>query len=143
MGAFDPLALLCTSRAYHAAQIVEWFVQRWQLEVTLEEVRTHLGMETQRQWSDPAIARTTPALLGPFSWVTLAAHLLQQTRTLAPRQTAWYQKPLPTFSDALAWVRLEVWSARFDFSTSSQNDDVRFLSQRLWRTLIEPLCYAA
>ena len=36
-------------------------------------VRTHLGVETQRQWSDLAIARTTPALLGLFSWTTLAA----------------------------------------------------------------------
>ena len=60
-------------------QILEWFVLRWQLEVTFHEVRTHLGVETQRQWSDLAIARTTPALLGLFSWTTLAAHALHDT----------------------------------------------------------------
>jgi hypothetical protein len=45
---------------------------RWNVEVTFDESRRHLGVETQRQWSDPvvsdrAIARTTPVLLGLFS----------------------------------------------------------------------------
>lgn len=142
-GEFEPQALLCTDRTLKAVQIVEWFVQRWQLEVTFEEARAHLGLETQRQWSDQAIARTTPLLLGLFSWVTLAAHALVQTRDLVPRQTAWYDKPLPTFSDALAWVRLELWSTRFCFPTSPQNGDVGLLSHQFWRPLIEPLCYAA
>ena len=66
-GAFDPQALLCTDPAAVPTQILQWFVLRWQLEVTFQEVRTHLGMETQRQWSDLAIARTTPILLGLFS----------------------------------------------------------------------------
>ena len=78
-GAFDPQALLCTDPAADPIQILEWFVLRWQLEVTFQEVRTHLGVETQRQWSDLAIARTTPALLGLFSWTTLAAHAFAKT----------------------------------------------------------------
>ena len=65
-GAFDPQALLCTDPAADPIQILQWFVLRWQLEVTFQEVRTHLGVETQRQWSDLAIARTTPVLLGLF-----------------------------------------------------------------------------
>src|SRR3954466_10046929 len=70
-GRFDPQALLCTDLAQDPVQIVRWFVQRWQVEVTFREVRDHLGVETQRQWSDQAIARTTPCLLGLFSIVTL------------------------------------------------------------------------
>ncbi len=73
---YETLALLSTSLERDPLQIVSWFVQRWQVEVTFEEVRAHLGVETQRQWSDKAIERTTPILLGLFSWVTLAAHLL-------------------------------------------------------------------
>ena len=73
---FDPQALLCTDLAQEPLQIIRWFVQRWQLEVTFREVRDHLGVETQRQWSDKAIARTTPCLLGLFSVVTLLAHRL-------------------------------------------------------------------
>lgn len=95
-GTVDPQALLCTDRSFTAVQIVTWFVQRWQLEVTFEEARAHLGVESQRQWSDLAIVRTTPALLGLFSWVTLVADALVRTRHLSPRQTAWYQKSLPT-----------------------------------------------
>ena len=83
-GEFTPQALLCTDPSADPTQILEWFVLRWQLEVTLQEVRAHLGVETQRQWSDQAIARTTPILMGLFSWTTLAAHLLRQQRALGP-----------------------------------------------------------
>ena len=72
-GKFDPQALLCTDQAVTATQIIQWFVLRWQVEVTFHEVRSHLGVETQRQWSDLAILRTTPALLGLFSLVTIFA----------------------------------------------------------------------
>ena len=101
-GTFDPQALLCTDPAADPAQILEWFVLRWQLEVTFQEVRTHLGVETQRQWSDLAIARTTPALLGLFSWTTLAAHALQKQHSMTSaeppgttnrRRLSWTQSP--------------------------------------------------
>ena len=72
-GRFDPQALLATDLALTAAEVVGYFVRRWQVEVTFEEARRHLGVETQRQWSDAAIARTTPVLLGLFSLVTLLA----------------------------------------------------------------------
>ena len=88
--AFDPQALLCTDPSANPTQILEWFVLRWQLEVTFQEVRTHLGVETQRQWSDLAIARTTPILLGLFSWTTLAAHALQEHHPITQRTAAWY-----------------------------------------------------
>lgn len=85
---FEPQALLCTDTAVSQEQIVEWFVLRWQLEVTFEEARAHLGIETQRQWSKLAIVRTTPGLLGLFSLVTLFAHQLLQGQKLPTRQAA-------------------------------------------------------
>ena len=87
-GTFDPQSLLCTDPAADPTQILEWFVLRWQLEVTFQEARTHLGVETQRQWSDLAIARTTPILLGLFSWTTLAAHTLQKRHPITQRTAA-------------------------------------------------------
>jgi hypothetical protein len=142
-GEFEPLALLCTDRTLNPVQIVAWYAQRWQLEVTFEEARAHLDLETQRQWSDLVIARTTPALLGLFSWVTLVADALFQKQEKSPRQTAWYPKPLPTFSDALAWVRFELWTARLSFSTSPPEGDIDNLSHQFLRPLVETLCYAA
>lgn len=97
---FKPQAFLCTNLTVAPLQFLQWFVQRWQVEVTFEEVRAHLGVETQRQWSDKAIARTTPALLGLFSLVTLLAHHMQPQPQIPVRQSAWYLKPLPTFVDA-------------------------------------------
>lgn len=108
-GKFDPQALLSTDLSLSAQQIVEWFVWRWQLSVTFEEARAHLGVETQRQWSELAIVRTTPALLGLFSLVTVFAHQLLQGQDLVARQAAWYQKKVPTFSDTLAFVRQQLW----------------------------------
>ena len=109
-GKFKPQGLLCTNPKIPPMQIVKWFVRRWQVEVTFHEVRTHLGVETQRQWADQAIARTTPGLLGLFSLVTLLAHTRIGEGKLPVRQTAWYTKPLPTFSDALAVVRQVFWT---------------------------------
>jgi hypothetical protein len=63
-GKFAPQAVLCTDVAADPLQLVSWFILRWQLEVTFRGVRAHLGVETQRQWADRAIAPTTPALLG-------------------------------------------------------------------------------
>ena len=143
-GEYAPVALLCTDPKQTALNIVSWFVQRWQLEVTFEEARRHLGMETQRQWSDKAIARSTPLLLGLFSWVTLVAHALYSSQSsLAPRQAAWYVKSLPTFSDALALVRQQLWAVHPTFPTSSSEVDMLKIPKPLFDSLISTLSYAA
>jgi len=139
---FAPQALLCTDLSVSALQIVSWFVLRWQLEVTYHEVRTHLGVETQRQWSDLAILRTTPALLGLFSLVTLLAHDLAATGPFPLQQAAWYPKALPTFSDALALVRRHLW-AHTCFCMSPQDPDVQKVPRVLVDRLADLLCYAA
>ena len=142
-GAFDPQALLCTDPSADPTQILQWFVLRWQLEVTFQEVRTHLGMETQRQWSDLAIARTTPALLGLFSWITLAAHSLQKHHPMTQRTAAWYDKPAPTFVDAIALVRRHLWLASEDFSLSAGNSDTQEFPVALYHRMVDSLAYAA
>jgi len=143
-GIYDPVALLCTDVQQTPDNIVTWFVQRWQLEVTFEEARRHLGMETQRQWSAKAIARTTPLLLGLFSWVTLLAHALYSSQPpIAPRQAAWYTKSSPTFSDALALVRRHLWAAQPTFRISTPEPDILKIPKPLFDILVSTLCYAA
>ena len=141
---FDPQALLCTGEEATAEQIVSWFVLRWQVEVTFHEVRDHLGVETQRQWSDTAIQRTTPALLGMFSLVTLWANTWAEGDKIPVRQAAWYQKEHATFSDTLAFVRGKLWGhAHGSFVTSSQHTDLTKLQKALLDRLTEALTYAA
>ena len=142
-GEFAPQALLCTDPAIAPVQILEWFVLRWQLEVTFMETRAHLGVETQRQWSDRAIARTTPALMGIFSWITLAAHLLRQQGHETHRTAAWYAKPAPTFIDAIASVRRHLWLASEGFSMSAAEPDIQEVPANLYRRLVDSLAYAA
>jgi hypothetical protein len=141
-GHFAPQAWLATDPQLMPLQIVEYFVRRWAVEVTFAQVRTHLGVETQRQWSDLAIARTTPLLLGLFSWVTLVAHHLQATQPLPVRTTAWYVKSLPTFADALAAVRALLWPTVIHFSMSFAKHDVQKLGGVLPSYLVELLCYS-
>ena len=108
-GKFSTQALLCTDLRLSPAQILEHFVQRWQLEVTFEEIRAHLGVETQRQWTDLATARTGPVTLGLFSPVTLMDHERWQSHEPWVRHAAWYDETLPTFVDVLAEVRRALW----------------------------------
>ena len=140
-GVFDPQALLCTDLAIKPEQMVKWFVMRWRVEVTFHEVRTHLGVETQRQWSDLAIARTTPTLLGLFSLVTLLAHTHARHAKLPVRQAAWYTKPLPTFSDALAVVRQNLWQHMY-FQPSHFQGNVRKIPAKALKCLRNAVCYA-
>jgi len=143
-GEFDPQALLCTDPGVDALDVVAFFVLRWRLEVTLEEVRAHLGVETQRQWSDLAIARTTPILLGLFSWVTLVAHELQAREGVFPiRGAAWYPKVLPTFCDALALLRSRLWRCSRVFGRSSIAEEVIKIPKPLFDSMLGTLCYAA
>ena len=142
LGQFETQALLCTDADTAPGQILTWFVRRWQLEVTFEEVRRHLGVETQRQWSEPAIRRATPALLGLFSLVTLLAHPPLSTPAPAVRQAAWYAKQLPTFADALAAVRRDLWQHQLFRPSASEGDLVK-LPRLVVDRLTEALCYAA
>lgn len=140
---FDPQALLSTDLALGAETIVGYFVRRWQVEVTFAETRRHLGVETQRQWSDRAIARTTPVLLGLFSLVTLLATRLVHAGRLPVRTAAWYAKPTPTFSDALAAVRRQWWRVTITSSTSRCDRDMIKLPRRVVHRLRDAACYAA
>jgi len=141
-GPFVTQALRCTDPAADPAQILAWFVLRWQLAVTFEEARRHRGGETQRQWSDLAILRTTPALLGLCSLVTLWAHPRMGSAADLARQAAWYRKALPTFSDALALVRRELW-AQTAFCMSARDPDVEKIPRAFLDRLTDALCYAA
>jgi len=115
----DPIAIQCTDLKLTAIEIVQHYLKRWNVEVTFEEVRAHLGVETQRQWSDLSIARTTPTLMSLFSIATLWADQLKTDDQLTIFQTAWYQKPYPTFSDAVASIRYRIW--QYQLSSQSLN----------------------
>jgi hypothetical protein len=141
-GQFDPQALLCTDLGREALQIIRWFVQRWPVEVTFRAARDHLGLETQRQWSDRAIARTTPCLLGLFSLTALLGSRLSTHTKRAVAAAAWYRKTQPTFADTLAAVRKEIWAAQ-GFSMSRIRSDSRKLPSRLREGIAYALCHAA
>ncbi|WP_081798690.1 transposase [Roseomonas mucosa] len=139
---FEPQALLCTEPDRTPEQILFWFIQRWQLEVTFQETRVHLGVETQRQWSDLAIARTTPCLLGLFSLVTLLAAQLRTSERRAAMSSAWYRKDRPTFSDTLAAVRRHIWREQ-GFLTSRHSGHSIKPRRALQHAWAYAICHAA
>jgi hypothetical protein len=137
-----PQALLATNLAHMPGQILPWFVRRWTMEVTLEEARAHLGMETQRQGNDRAIAHTTPALLCLYTILTLTSQLLSEKGATGVRSTAWYRKTRLTFADAMAWVRRQLWD-HSHFFTSPQETDTIKMPRPLFERFIDAVCYAA
>jgi hypothetical protein len=141
-GEFEPQALLSTQLAHCPEQMVAWFVRRWTMEVTFEEARAHLGLETQRQWNDLAIGRTTPALFGLYSLVTLMAHAELQSEARVVRTAAWYVKSHPTFADAIALVRRELWRA-CHFARSEAHTEIIKIPRALFERLTDTVCYAA
>jgi DDE superfamily endonuclease len=142
LGRFEPQALLCTTLEHSPEQVLRWFVQRWQLEVTFEETRAYLGVETQRQWSDRAIARTTPCLLGLFSLVTLLAAQLRASERRTVANSAWYRKSQPTFSDTLAVVRRHIWREQ-GFLMSQRGNHIAKPKPALQKAIAYALCNAA
>jgi hypothetical protein len=139
---FAPQALLSTMLEHTPQQILERFVRRWTMEVTFEEACAHLGIETQRQWNDRAIARTTPVLFALYSLVVLMAQALTKSEASMVRVSAWYAKEQPTFSDAIAVVRRCLWH-QCHFSMSSQQTDLIKIPSSLRERLTEAVCYAA
>ena len=139
---FATQALLCTDLSVAPEQIIAWFVRRWQRETTFAEVRRHLGVETQRQWTELAIRRTTPVLLGLFSLVTLLAHPHLGEQSGPIRQAAWYRKRMPTFADALAVVRRALWTHE-TFRMSADDVEMVKVPRVLVERLTETLCYVA
>ena len=142
LGELQPQAFLSTDLDAAPVDILQWFVSRWQLEVTFQDARAHLGVETQRQWSDLAILRTTPALLGLCSLVTLWAHDLAADTPLAPATAAWYPKSHCTFSDAIAAVRRQIWHHQTSCMSRSHADVIR-IPRQLWNRAANALAYAA
>jgi hypothetical protein len=141
-GVRDTQAFLCTDIDATPVDILGWFVSRWSIETTFQESRAHLGVETQRQWSDLAIVRTTPALLGLFSLVTLWAADPAIVASLHPRSAAWYHKCEPSFSDAIAALRRHLWTVP-NLSMSRQGPDSVEIPTALWERPTDALCYAA
>ncbi|MCW8309256.1 hypothetical protein AruPA_19670 [Acidiphilium sp. PA] len=143
-GEHEPQAFLSTDIAATPATILQWFVFRWRVETTFQEVRAHLGVETQRQWSDLAILRTNPVLVGLFSMITVWASALAASdhQLLRPHSASWYNKNEPTFTDAIAAVRRVLWSPP-DFSMSRTMTDAVIIPTRLLKRLLQTLSLAA
>jgi hypothetical protein len=143
-GEHEPAAFLSTDLDAQPATILGWFVSRWRVETTFQEVRAHLGVETQRQWSDLAILRTTPALLGLFSLITVWADDLAHdtVSALHPNAAAWYRKQEPTFSDAIAAVQRVLWAPP-NFSMPRQPGETLTITAGLLNRLFLTLCLAA
>jgi hypothetical protein len=143
-GEFKTQALLCTDLATEPERIISWFVRRWQMEATFQEVRQRLGFETQRHWSDMAVRRTAPVLLALFSMVTLFAHRYMPDKGAnAVRRAAWYDKQRPTFSDALALVRKELWAQERTFCGSPAQTNTVKVPRAFMERLTDTVCYAA
>ena len=142
----EPLPLMSTDVTLKADEIIQMYVDRWGLEVTFQEVREHLGVETQRQWSDKSIARTTPVLMGLYSVICLIGNRMNNENQLIPEKTAWYDKESISFSDLIRCVRTNLWRDSLFFRKvfSEGSEEIQLSDDDHWRDwVIESLARAA
>lgn len=135
-----PSAFFCSDPDIAPLFILKWFVARWNIEVTFDEMRAHLGFETQRQWSDRAIERTTPCLFGVFSLVVVMAKILYP-QSIPLRQAEWYDKDEAAFSDVLAAVRRHLWESTNNCN-SSKCDEMILIPKSALFSLLNVACYS-
>jgi hypothetical protein len=140
-GKLSPRAYFSTRQTDAPRQIVVEFIKRWTIETTFEEARAHLGIETQRQWSDKAMVRETPCLLGLYSLVAALAQALYPSGEIPVQATAWYRKREPTFADVLASVRHHLWG-EFSYSTSARDPDLLEIPRCEMNRLAQAVCYS-
>ena len=135
---------LCFAMHRHRAEplrILQWYLLRWQVEVTFEELRAHLAWKPSAS-AERAIARTTPALFGLFSGVTLAADILiEQRGAMAPRTAAWYDKTSPSFADAIALVRRHLWVHQGTFMPSEREHESIKVPCLLYHRMLDTLAW--
>ena len=142
----DPLPLMSTDVNLSTVKIIELYVDRWGLEVTFQEVREHLGVETQRQWSDQAIAKTTPILMALYSIVCLIGNSMHKEESLIAEKTPWYDKKTVSFSDLIKAIRAQLWRDNLFFRKGyiEPSGEIKQEGQGLWRDwLAETLARAA
>jgi hypothetical protein len=139
-GGHPPKAYRTTDLTQDPQQVLTDYMARWTLEVTIEESRAHLGIETQRQWSDMAIERSTPTLLALYSMVALFGQALYPTGQIPVAQAAWYPKRCATFSDGLSAVRRALWH-NFDYCISPDHPDMQLIPQTDLARLAYAVCY--
>jgi hypothetical protein len=130
-----------TDQHQSGLSIVLDFIKRWTIEVTFEESRAHLGIQTQRQWSDLAIERSTPCLFGLYSLVALLGHALHPNGTIPFQPTAWYRKQQATFGDVLAAVRRQLWG-NFSYSTSPHDPNLVLIPRSDLSRLAQAACFS-
>jgi hypothetical protein len=140
-GRLAPRAYFSTCPKDQPRALVQQFVKRWTIETTFEESRAHLGIETQRQWSDRAIERTTPCLFGLYSVTALLAYALHPDGKIPVQTTAWYAKSHATFADVLAAVRQHLWGT-FSYSTSAHAPDLVGIPRSEISRLVQAVCYS-
>lgn len=140
-GKLRPRAYFSTRPSDRAREIVVQVIKRWSIEATFEESRAHMGIETQRQWSDLAIERSTPCLFGLYTLVALMARALHPTGDVPMRTSAWYSKSEATFSDVLAAVRHHLWET-ISFEKSASAADYVKISRGDYNRLIQAVCYS-
>ena len=140
-GCLEPRAYVSTCSHDQPRAVVHQFIKRWRIATTCEESRAHLGLEPPRQWSDRAIERTTPCLLGLYSVVALLAQALHPAGKVHVQGAAWYPKAHATCADVLAVVRQHRWGELSASTLAHAPDLVRIPTAELSR-LVQAVCYS-
>jgi hypothetical protein len=122
LGQNKPIAILVTDFKVSAEQAIKFFVGRWPIETTFQEINQHLGLETIHTWSDMSINRTAPSIIASYSLACLVVNesVMSGETEISPQTTAWYDKEVVTFSDVMTCLKLLILNKKY-FPQSVKN----------------------
>jgi hypothetical protein len=121
--------------------VVEIYTSRWSLEVTFEEMRSYLGLETTRGWIKNTILRTAPFLFGLYSLTVLIYERLPKVWQ-EEFWINWQGKENVCFSDVVTSVRCYLWQ-EWVFANLPGYAGVAKLPRKLRLSLLHALAPAA
>jgi len=109
------IAILITDFTVCAEQAIAFFVGRWPIETTFQEINQHLGLETIHTWSDLSVNRTAPTIIASYSIACLVVdQAVKDTGIeITPETSAWYNKSVVTFSDVMVYLKLLILNKKY------------------------------
>jgi len=97
-----------TDLAMELAELIETYTARWSIEVTFQEMRSYVGLETTRGRSERTVLRVAPSLFGLYT-IVACWYAQLPVRQRREHGVEWIGKSDVTFSDAITAVRRWLW----------------------------------
>jgi len=114
----SPAYLIATDPNASAAEIIQRYVYRWDIEVNFRDEKTLLGVGEAQVRDEHAVENVTATAVAAYALLLAAARNLSPTRDLVLPRPRWQRRPQPrvTTRQLIQQMRFELWGKAMTFS---------------------------